>query len=212
MFIPGSERPPSVNFKIRKKMFEAKLKDGTILKRIVEAIKELVTEVNLDVSASGISIQAMDSSHVALVQLKLEKTGFETYKCDMPMTLGLSIANLSKVMKLVSNSDSIILRCNQSEQNSIQIVCDSGKQDRVTEFSLNLISLDSESLGIPDTNYQSEISMISNDFTKMCRELYALSETVTFEISKGSVKFQVEGEVGSGCISINTTEESHDQN
>ena len=128
------------------------------------------------------------------------------------MTLGLSIANLSKVMKLVSNSDSIILRCNQSEQNSIQIVCDSGKQDRVTEFSLNLISLDSESLGIPDTNYQSEISMISNDFTKMCRELYALSETVTFEISKGSVKFQVEGEVGSGCISINTTEESHDQN
>lgn len=59
----------------------------------------------------------------------------------------------------------------------------------MTEFTLNLISLDSESLGIPETNYQSEISMISNDFQKLCRELYSLSETVTFEISNGAVKF-----------------------
>ena len=31
-------------------MFEAKLIDGTILKRIVESIKDLVTDVNLDVN------------------------------------------------------------------------------------------------------------------------------------------------------------------
>lgn len=80
----------------------------------------------------------------------------------------------------------------------------------MTEFTLNLISLDSESLGIPDTNYQSEISMISNDFQKLCRELYSLSETVTFEISNGAVKFQIEGEVGAGSISIKTTEEKVD--
>ena len=48
-------------------MFEAKISDGTILKRIVEAIKELVTDVNLDVNQNGMSLQAMDSSHVALV-------------------------------------------------------------------------------------------------------------------------------------------------
>ena len=48
-------------------MFEAKLQDGTILKKIVDSIKELVTDVNLDVNSSGISLQAMDSSHVALV-------------------------------------------------------------------------------------------------------------------------------------------------
>jgi proliferating cell nuclear antigen len=77
----------------------------------------------------------------------------------------------------------------------------------VTEFTLNLISLDSESLGIPETSYQSEISMISNDFQRLCRELYSLSETVTFEISNGAVKFNIEGEVGAGSISIKTTEE-----
>lgn len=34
-------------------MFEAKLAEGHIFKKIVEAIKDLVTDVNLDVSPSG---------------------------------------------------------------------------------------------------------------------------------------------------------------
>ena len=86
-------------------MFEARLKDGMILKQIVQAIKELVTEVNIDVSPDGLHIQAMDSSHVALVNLRLNKSGFEFYRCEKPMTLGLSVTNLCKVMKLVNNHD-----------------------------------------------------------------------------------------------------------
>lgn len=34
-------------------MFEAKLAEGHILKKIVEAIKDIVTDVNIDVSPSG---------------------------------------------------------------------------------------------------------------------------------------------------------------
>ena len=34
-------------------MFEAKLAEGHILKKIIEAIKDIVNDVNLDVSPSG---------------------------------------------------------------------------------------------------------------------------------------------------------------
>ena len=37
-------------------MFEAKLSDGTILKKIIEAIKDLVTDVNLDATPTGLSL------------------------------------------------------------------------------------------------------------------------------------------------------------
>jgi len=53
------------------------LTEGHTLKKIVEAIKDLVTDVNLDVSPQGISLQAMDTSHVALVSLFLSMEGFE---------------------------------------------------------------------------------------------------------------------------------------
>jgi proliferating cell nuclear antigen len=52
-------------------MFEAKILEGIVLKKIVEAIKDLVTDVNLDTTPTGLSLQAMDSSHVALVSLKV---------------------------------------------------------------------------------------------------------------------------------------------
>jgi hypothetical protein len=41
---------------ILKVMFEAKLLDGTILKRIVDAIKDLVTDVNIDATPTGLSL------------------------------------------------------------------------------------------------------------------------------------------------------------
>lgn len=34
-------------------MFEAKLSEGVILKKIVDSIKDIVTDVNIDISPSG---------------------------------------------------------------------------------------------------------------------------------------------------------------
>jgi proliferating cell nuclear antigen len=107
-------------------------------------------------------------------------------------------------MKLVNNNDSITLSCRGPDPTHLTILCESPASDRRTEFSLNLISLDSENLGIPETSYQSEITMNSAEFSKLCRELYSLSETVTFEITQNYVKFAIDGEVGTGNILIKT--------
>jgi len=37
-------------------MFEAKLREGHILKRIIDAIKDMVNDVNIDITKSGMSI------------------------------------------------------------------------------------------------------------------------------------------------------------
>ena len=91
-------------------MFQAKLTEGILLKKLIESIKDLVTDINLEITATGISLQAMDSSHVALVTLNLSSEGFEEYRCDKnSLTLGISIANLSKIMKCGGNDDTITL-------------------------------------------------------------------------------------------------------
>ena len=104
-------------------MFEAILSEAQLLKKIIDSIKDLVTDVNIDTTPSGLSIQAMDSSHVALVSLTLGQNGFESYRCDRPMTLGVSISNLSKVLKLAGNEDRIILRADE-DATSLQICFD----------------------------------------------------------------------------------------
>ena len=37
-------------------MFEAKMTEALVLKKIIEAIKDLVTDVNIDATPSGISL------------------------------------------------------------------------------------------------------------------------------------------------------------
>ena len=81
-------------------MFEAKLAEALVLKKIIDAIKDLVTDVNIDATPQGISLQAMDSSHVALVSLTLGMNGFESYRADRAMTLGVSDIPNSHVNKM----------------------------------------------------------------------------------------------------------------
>jgi hypothetical protein len=80
-------------------MLEARLLQGSLLKKTVDAVKDLVNEGNFECSAAGIQLQAMDTSHVCLVTLMLRQDGFEHYRCDRNRTLGISIANLAKVLK-----------------------------------------------------------------------------------------------------------------
>jgi proliferating cell nuclear antigen len=96
---------------LRLTVFEAKLVQGSLLKKIVESIRELVTDANVDCSETGISMQAMDSSHVSLVTLNLRNDGFDHFRCDRNLSLGLNLGNLSKILKCAGNDDSITLRC-----------------------------------------------------------------------------------------------------
>jgi hypothetical protein len=47
-------------------MFEARLIQGNLLKKIVEAIKDLVTEANVDCSETGLSMQVRRACHAAV--------------------------------------------------------------------------------------------------------------------------------------------------
>lgn len=75
-------------------MFEARLVQGSLLKKVLESIKDLVTDANFDCSQNGFALQAMDSSHVSLVALLLRSDGFEHYRCDRNMTMGMNLTNM----------------------------------------------------------------------------------------------------------------------
>ena len=71
-------------------MFEASLDDASILKKIIDAIRELVKDVNIEVDPTGMKIQAMDISHAALVSVTLKAEGFKSFSASKPITLGTS--------------------------------------------------------------------------------------------------------------------------
>ena len=85
-------------------MFEARLQQGELLRKIIDSIKDLVTDANFDCSATGFGLQAMDSSHVSLVALLLRADGFEHYRCDRGLSMGMNLANFAKMLKVLPST------------------------------------------------------------------------------------------------------------
>ncbi|CAD6586696.1 MAG: proliferating cell nuclear antigen [Cyphobasidiales sp. Tagirdzhanova-0007] len=185
-------------------MFEATLEKAELLKKILDAVKELVTDANLDCSDEGLKLQAMDNSHVALVSLMLEKDAFAEFRCDRDMTLGMNLGSLQKIIKCANNDDNCKLSANE-DADTLNLQFQGKRAARIGEYEMKLMDIDSEQLGIPETEYDAKISMPSGEFAKIMRDLKDLGESVRIEATSEGVKFTAEGEIGTGSVTVKPT-------
>lgn len=81
-------------------MLEVRLSEAKLLTAVLEAIKELTSECNFDCNDSGVALQAMDNSHVALVAMLLCSDGFDPYRCARNLPLGINWTSLNKIVNL----------------------------------------------------------------------------------------------------------------
>jgi proliferating cell nuclear antigen len=183
-------------------VFEARLQQGGLLKKIIEATKELVETANWDCSQDGISLQAMDNSHVSLVSLLLRTDGFESLRCDKNMNLGINMASMAKILKCASNDDVISLETKGEDADALTLKFESSKGDRTSEYEMKLMEIDSEHLGIPESEYDVVVKLPAGEFQRICRDLMTIGESVVISATKEGVTFKSTGELGSGQTTL----------
>ena len=108
---------------------------------------------------------------------------------------------MAKIMKCAANDDVLTLRADDAAD-SISFTFESAKQEKVSEFELKLMDIDGEFLGIPETEYNASVTMSSNEFSKICRDLTILGDTVVIAASKEGVRCSVKGDMGAGNILV----------
>eukprot|EP00270_Netrium_digitus_P013454 TRINITY_DN4476_c0_g1_i1.p1 TRINITY_DN4476_c0_g1~~TRINITY_DN4476_c0_g1_i1.p1 ORF type:complete len:263 (+),score=44.80 TRINITY_DN4476_c0_g1_i1:438-1226(+) len=180
-------------------MFEARLVQGSLLKKILDAMKDLVTDANFDCSPTGFSLQAMDSSHVALVALLLRSEGFEHYRCDRNFAMGMNLNNMAKMLKCAGNDDIITIKADDGGD-TVTFMFESPNQDKISDFEMKLMDIDSEHLGIPETKHDAVVKMPATEFLRICRDLSTIGDTVVIGVTKEGIKFSTGGDIGSANI------------
>merc|ERR1719428_603781 len=184
---------------------EASLSHAVLLKKVVDAMKDLCKDVNFDCSEKGLQVQAMDSSHVALVSLMLRESAFCEFKCDRPTSLGMNVESLGKVLKMCGPSDSLKLRW-QNDADIVNFQCESGEDDRIADFDLKLMQIESEHMEIPEQQYKVVAKLPSAEFLKVCRDLKESGETMSIQANKEGIRFSVQGDVGTGNVLLKPRE------
>jgi proliferating cell nuclear antigen len=126
---------------------------------------------------------------------------------------------MSKVLKTMGKDDSLTIRVND-DSDSIIIAMESQSkffkikivssmkcfffldQDKFADYELRLMDLDSEHLGIPDTDYSCAIKMPSGEFSRICRDMSIMGDSVLICTTKEGVKFSAKGDLGQGRFNL----------
>jgi proliferating cell nuclear antigen len=168
-------------------LFEIKSVQSGAFRTLIEALKEILTEANLEFDSQGIKVMAVDETHTVLVYLRLHADRFENYFCPVKHVLGVNMIYLFKLIKTMGNSDSLTLYLPASNPNKLGIRMENSEKSTVTTYYLKLFDTDVEDIQIPSLNFTSIIHMPSLDLQKICRDMNALGEKLDVEVtSSGS--------------------------
>merc|ERR1719245_2350678 len=130
--------------------------------------------------------------------------GFDPWRCDRGCQLGIHLEHMMKLLKCMASKDSVEMRYKEDGE-EVDFVFKSQNEERVSHFSLKLMEIDAEHLGIPETDYQTCVQMPSSEFMRVCRDLASFGDTLTIRVTKEEISFSVAGDMGNGTMSLRSS-------
>jgi len=177
-----------------KYIVEIKTVQSSAFRILIEALKEILTDANLELDNTGIKVMAMDSSHTVLVHLKLNSENFESFYCKNKVILGINMINLFKLIKTMGNNDTLTLYLEEENQSLLGIKIENSEKNSVTDYKLNLMDLNETNIQIPPATFESVITMPSTDFQKICRDMHNLADDIEIKSVGQQLLFSCKGD------------------
>ena len=188
------------------RVLEISTVQASAVRILIEALKEILIDANIEFTKEGIRIVKMDSSSTVLVHLKLRSEEFESYMCAAPLTLGVNMFNLFKLIRTIGNDDTLTLFYDDSKLGVLGIRIENGVKNQITNYTLNLMEIDIEKFDIEPEVFESEITMPSSDFQKIIKDIAGLSDTIEIKSISNKLIFSCEGDFASQETEIGETQ------
>ncbi len=174
-------------------LFQIRTIKAMPIRTLIDALKDILTEANIEVDQSGMKIMAMDGTHTILVHMRLHAPSFDEFVCTRKCILGVNMMNFNKMVKQIKNEESLMLFMEKSNTSRLGIRIMNGEKQMVTTKYLNLMELDIKPIEIPPVHFPSIITMPSLDFQNIIKDLSQLGDKVEIKSAENELIFRLEG-------------------
>lgn len=167
-------------------------------KTLIEALKELLIDTSIVFDETGMKIFTIDNKHIVIIYMKLEASEFERFYCKKPMSVGVNMIHFHKIIKTINNGDTLTLFMDSSESfgmNYLGIKIENATKNNKTTYKLHLYDIDPEIIEIQPIEYNSIITMPSNDFAKYIRDMSNLAQDVELRNIDNKLIFCLKGDI-----------------
>jgi len=159
-------------------------------------IKEKVVKKKKKVG--GLKVMAVNKTQTILIHLKLDADRFDYYYCARKkLVLGINMANFYRLIKTMSNFDTLTLAVDDDDINKLIIKLENGDKNCVSTYKLNLMDLDIEDIEVEPAKFPYSINMLSADFHKICKDMHNIAEKIEIKCTSKKIYFTCKGEMAS---------------
>lgn len=163
-----------------------KLDQPKIFSDVASILSELVTEVRIKVSSSGLKIIAIDPANVALISFKLPASVFSELESNNEV-LGINLGSLKAVLKRCKPGSSLLM---QTQDNTLRVEI----QDKIKrKFNIALINIETEEKEMPVLDFNCKVQMACPDFLDAIEDCGVVGDACSFGLQEGKFVIGAKG-------------------
>ena len=149
-----------------------------VFKQVIDALKDILTDVNLEVDNTGLKIVAMDNTNIVLIHMKMEADKFEDFFCENKMYIGVCMLKLHCLIKTIGTNDLLTLYVTKNEPSILGICISNNDKNVQTNYKLSTLDIDVLNIVIPPVDFHTIITMPSTYLQKIIRDMHNLAEYI----------------------------------
>ena len=184
------------------------------LRQIIDATADLANVVEFSFSRTGMTVQAMDSASVCLLQLDLysdDVSVFSSYSytsTSITKTIGVDMPSMQRVLRCGSPEDNVLFMYDEASDTKVHIVMRSpdSPMAKTTEVDLKLVNTNGGGLEIVESANTVRVVIPSASLSHVVKNLSTLAGEVILRVSEtGQLVFQCQGDGSKATIALTPT-------
>ena len=154
---------------------------------VFQHIAKFTEHMNLMFEKERLFVQAINVSHIVILEIYLPKDWFSTYETE-GTRIGVNAALFYKVLKKREKTQTIQIDCDDSAKDTMHFHF-TGPDKTIfdKQFEMPLIDLESELLDIPHIVHQAEFSLSTDKFASLVSQLKEFGDSLEIECSEEKI-------------------------
>lgn len=189
-------------------MINFKTVQSTAVKTAFEVLKDILNDVNIVFTKDSIRITTLDTARSALVDVTLESENFEEYEytCDKnQIVVGINVTNMFKLLKTITNNDTLSISINDTE--FLNILISNSSKKCSTSFKLKMLDISEDIIELPDVDMSVITTIQSIDFQRLCRDMGNVGSEIEIKRFKNILKVTCNGDFATQETDIEVAQE-----
>lgn len=174
-------------------LFRCKTTDAYILKILTELLHNIIKTACFEILPQGMKLRMMDSNRRTLVDLNLEAEKFNMYYLspsieNHTLNIGLNLNHFYKMLRSIKKRDQLYLFIQENNATDLGIQIIPKDMSRITNAFIKIQNIQNLEIELP-MQYDHSILVSSNEFSKMCKDMFNMSNSISITTRKYSVGF-----------------------